>query len=91
MQQGLQAHGCDRQLHVDFAPEPGRVNVITQYGLPLVELRPLAFSRGQEIVKRGFDIFASTLALIFFGADLVGDRSLGEVHLRRTHSLQGGA
>ena len=30
---------------VDFAPEPGRVNVINQYGLPLVELRPLAFSR----------------------------------------------
>ena len=25
---------------VDFAPEPGRVNVVNQYGLPLVELAP---------------------------------------------------
>ena len=49
---------------VDFAPEPGRINVVNQYGLPLVELRPLAFTRGQEIVKRGFDIVASLLALI---------------------------
>ncbi len=56
---------------VDFAPEPGRVNVITQYGLPLVELRPLAFSRGQEIVKRGFDIVASTLALIFLAPTML--------------------
>jgi exopolysaccharide biosynthesis polyprenyl glycosylphosphotransferase len=56
---------------VDFAPEPGRVNVINQYGLPLVELRPLAFSRGQEIVKRGFDIAASALALIFLGPTML--------------------
>jgi exopolysaccharide biosynthesis polyprenyl glycosylphosphotransferase len=56
---------------VDFAPEPGRVNVINQYGLPLVELRPLAFSRGQEIVKRGFDIVASALALIFLGPTML--------------------
>jgi exopolysaccharide biosynthesis polyprenyl glycosylphosphotransferase len=56
---------------VDFAPEPGRVNVVNQYGLPLVELRPLAFSRGQEIVKRGFDIAASTLALIFLGPTML--------------------
>jgi FlaA1/EpsC-like NDP-sugar epimerase len=39
---------------VDFAPELGRVDVVNQYGLPLVELRPLAFTRGQEIVKRAF-------------------------------------
>jgi exopolysaccharide biosynthesis polyprenyl glycosylphosphotransferase len=56
---------------VDFAPEPGRVNVVNQYGLPLVELRPLAFSRGQEIVKRGFDIVASALALIFLGPTML--------------------
>ncbi len=57
---------------VDFAPEPGRINVINQYGLPLVELRPLAFTRGQEIVKRGFDIVASTLALIFLAPIMLG-------------------
>jgi exopolysaccharide biosynthesis polyprenyl glycosylphosphotransferase len=49
---------------VDFAPECSRVNVVNQYGLPLVELRPLAFTRGQEIVKRGFDIVTSAVALI---------------------------
>lgn len=37
---------------VDFAPELGRVDVVNQCGLPLVELRPLAFTRSQEIVKR---------------------------------------
>src|SRR6202522_3115770 len=56
---------------VDFAPEPGRINVVNQYGLPLVELRPLAFRRGQEIVERGFDIAASTLALIFLAPTML--------------------
>jgi exopolysaccharide biosynthesis polyprenyl glycosylphosphotransferase len=56
---------------VDFASEPGRINVVNQYGLPLMELRPLAFSRGQEIVKRAFDIVASALALIFLGPTML--------------------
>jgi exopolysaccharide biosynthesis polyprenyl glycosylphosphotransferase len=56
---------------VDFAPEPGRVNVINEYGLPLVELRPLAFTKSQELVKRGFDIVASTLALICLSPTLI--------------------
>jgi exopolysaccharide biosynthesis polyprenyl glycosylphosphotransferase len=56
---------------VDFAPEPGRVNVVNQYGLPLVELRPVAFTRGQELVKRAFDILASSLALIFLAPCLL--------------------
>lgn len=56
---------------VDFAPEPHRINVVNQYGLPLVELRPLSFTKGQEIVKRAFDIFASTLALIFLSPSLL--------------------
>jgi exopolysaccharide biosynthesis polyprenyl glycosylphosphotransferase len=50
---------------VDFAPEPGRINVVNRYGLPLVELRPLAFTKGQEFIKRTFDIVASVLALLF--------------------------
>src|SRR3984885_6986641 len=49
---------------VDFAPEPGRINLVNQYGLPLVELRPLSFTKGQEFVKRAFDITASSIALI---------------------------
>ena len=56
---------------VDFAPDPGRINVVNQYGLPLVELRPLAFTRGQEIVKRAFDIAASTVALILLAPTLL--------------------
>jgi exopolysaccharide biosynthesis polyprenyl glycosylphosphotransferase len=52
---------------VDFAPELGRVNVVNQYGFPLVELRPLAFTKGQEMVKRAFDILASAVTLILLG------------------------
>jgi exopolysaccharide biosynthesis polyprenyl glycosylphosphotransferase len=61
---------------VDFAPERGRVNVVNQYGLPLVELRPLAFTKGQEMVKRGFDIAASALALIFLGPAMLAIAAL---------------
>jgi len=49
---------------VDFAEDPGRINVVNQYGLPLMELRPLSFTKGQEFVKRAFDIVASIAALI---------------------------
>jgi exopolysaccharide biosynthesis polyprenyl glycosylphosphotransferase len=56
---------------VDFAPEPGRVNVINQYGLPLVELRPLSFTKSQELIKRGFDIAASSLALLCLAPTLL--------------------
>ena len=56
---------------VDFAPDPGRVNVINQYGLPLVELRPLSFTRSQEFIKRGFDIAASTLALLLLAPTML--------------------
>jgi exopolysaccharide biosynthesis polyprenyl glycosylphosphotransferase len=56
---------------VDFAPDPGRVNVINQYGLPLVELRPLSFPKSQEFIKRGFDIAASTLALLFLAPTML--------------------
>ena len=56
---------------VDFAPEPGRINVINQYGLPLVELRPLSFTRGQELVKRGFDIAASSVALLLLAPTML--------------------
>jgi exopolysaccharide biosynthesis polyprenyl glycosylphosphotransferase len=56
---------------VDFSPEPGRVNVVNQYGLPLVELRPLSFTKSQELIKRAFDIVASSLALIFLAPTLL--------------------
>ncbi len=49
---------------VDFASEPGTVNLSTAYGLPLVELRHPSFSRSQQIVKRTFDIVASSLLLV---------------------------
>ena len=55
---------------MDFA-DAGRIDVHNQYGLPLVEMRPLAFTRGQELVKRCFDISASLLALIFLAPALL--------------------
>jgi exopolysaccharide biosynthesis polyprenyl glycosylphosphotransferase len=61
---------------VDFAPERGRVNVVNQYGLPLVELRPLAFTKGQEMVKRGFDLVASAFALILLGPAMLAIAAL---------------
>ena len=76
---------------VDFAPEPGRINVVNQYGLPLVELRPLSFTKGQEFVKRAFDIVASVLALLFLAPTMLVDRGVGEVHLGGSCSLQGAA
>ena len=52
---------------VDFAPEPGRVNVSNHYGLPLVELRPLSFTKSHHFIKRGFDILAAAIVLILLG------------------------
>jgi exopolysaccharide biosynthesis polyprenyl glycosylphosphotransferase len=42
-----------------------RVRVAHLCGMPLVDLRPVAFTRRQEIVKRGFDIIVSAVALMF--------------------------
>jgi exopolysaccharide biosynthesis polyprenyl glycosylphosphotransferase len=41
-----------------------RLEFAERFGLPLLELRPAAFSRRQEIVKRLFDIGLSALALL---------------------------
>jgi exopolysaccharide biosynthesis polyprenyl glycosylphosphotransferase len=81
---------------VDFAPGRGRVNVINQYGLPLVELRPLAFTRGQEIIKRGFDIITSAIALFILAplmlivAALVAFTSEGPVLYKAPRVGRGG-
>jgi exopolysaccharide biosynthesis polyprenyl glycosylphosphotransferase len=52
---------------VDLAHGPGRVNIVDQCGLPLVELRPITSTKSQELVKRGLDIVISILALILLG------------------------
>jgi exopolysaccharide biosynthesis polyprenyl glycosylphosphotransferase len=57
---------------MDFAPEPGRMDIQNQYGLPMVEMRPLAFTRSQEMVKRAFDIVSSVIALILLSPVLLG-------------------
>ncbi len=41
-----------------------RVALVERFGLPLLDVRPVAFSRRQEIVKRCFDILASSLLMI---------------------------
>jgi exopolysaccharide biosynthesis polyprenyl glycosylphosphotransferase len=50
---------------VDFTPEPGRVNVSNHFGLPLVELRPLSFTKSDHFIKRGFDIIVAAIVLCF--------------------------
>ncbi len=76
---------------VDFAPEPGRINVINQYGLPLVELRPVAFTRGQELVKRAFDIVASSLALIVLAPTLLVIAAVVKFTSQGAYPVQGAA
>lgn len=49
---------------VDVANEPVRMNVTTQYGMPLVEMVPMRFTRSQETVKRVFDVTMALLALV---------------------------
>jgi exopolysaccharide biosynthesis polyprenyl glycosylphosphotransferase len=41
-----------------------RVGLTTRYGVPMVELQPVEFSRAQELVKRTFDVVASALAIV---------------------------
>ena len=48
---------------VDVA-EPVRLNFTTQYGLPMVEMVPMRFTRSQEAVKRVFDVTVAGLALL---------------------------
>jgi exopolysaccharide biosynthesis polyprenyl glycosylphosphotransferase len=51
---------------LDVAPEPVRLNLSTEYGLPFVEMIPVQFTRRQQIVKRVFDVIVSftTLAVL---------------------------
>jgi exopolysaccharide biosynthesis polyprenyl glycosylphosphotransferase len=41
-----------------------RVGLTTRYGVPMVELQPVEFTRAQEFVKRTFDVVASAIALV---------------------------
>lgn len=41
-----------------------RVEIAERFGMPLLELRPVGFTRRQEIVKRCFDIMASAATLL---------------------------
>jgi exopolysaccharide biosynthesis polyprenyl glycosylphosphotransferase len=47
-------------------PGGGRLGITQLYGIDLLEIRPVAFTRGQEIAKRAFDIVSAavTLALL---------------------------
>jgi exopolysaccharide biosynthesis polyprenyl glycosylphosphotransferase len=64
---------CDRVIKrmgitmhwpLDFVTESVKVNLSTHYGLPLVEVVPVPLMRGQQIVKRAFDIVGGTFGLI---------------------------
>ncbi len=49
---------------VNFASEPVRLSLSTQYGLPMVEMVPVRFTRTQEEVKRAFDFTVAAFALV---------------------------
>jgi lipopolysaccharide/colanic/teichoic acid biosynthesis glycosyltransferase len=61
---------------VDLLPEPRRVNVCNHYGLPLIELRPLSFTKSQDMIKRCFDIVAATAALILLAPAMLAIAAL---------------
>jgi exopolysaccharide biosynthesis polyprenyl glycosylphosphotransferase len=50
---------------VEFSHEPARLTLTTQYGMPLVEMVPMRFTRTQEAVKRAFDVVLAALLLVF--------------------------
>jgi exopolysaccharide biosynthesis polyprenyl glycosylphosphotransferase len=43
---------------------PSQLTVNDSYGLPTLDVTPVSFTRGQEMVKRGLDIIGSASALI---------------------------
>jgi exopolysaccharide biosynthesis polyprenyl glycosylphosphotransferase len=46
-------------------PSTGRrLGLEQRFGMPLLEIRPVAFTRRQELIKRAFDIMVAALALI---------------------------
>jgi exopolysaccharide biosynthesis polyprenyl glycosylphosphotransferase len=73
-----------------------RLEFAERFGLPLLELRPAAFSRRQEIVKRLFDIGLSALALLMlapvmlFFAALIKLTSKGPVFYTSSRVGRGG-
>ena len=48
-----------------------RLRLTERYGLQLLELKPVAFTRGQQIGKRAFDLAASALLLLVLSPLLV--------------------
>ena len=69
--QVLTRMGVTLRYAVDVAREPVRLKLTTQYGLPMVEMVPLRFTRTQEMLKRGFDILVASTALILLAPILL--------------------
>ncbi|MDX2149536.1 MAG: exopolysaccharide biosynthesis polyprenyl glycosylphosphotransferase [Bryobacteraceae bacterium] len=49
---------------LEFDGAHGRVGLCDDYGLPLLDLHPVEFTRGQELLKRSFDLLTSALLLL---------------------------
>jgi exopolysaccharide biosynthesis polyprenyl glycosylphosphotransferase len=49
---------------LDIAPERVLVDLTTHYGIPLVDMVPRHFTRGQGLIKRLFDVAVSATALM---------------------------
>lgn len=73
-----------------------RPQISERYGLRLLELKPVAFTRGQELLKRSFDIAASLGLLLLLAplllliAVLVKSSSKGSILYRSTRAGKGG-
>jgi exopolysaccharide biosynthesis polyprenyl glycosylphosphotransferase len=52
---------------VDIASDPVRLDLSTYSGMPFVEMAPVQFTRGQQIVKRFFDLILSLVSLAVLG------------------------
>jgi len=73
-----------------------RVEFAERFGMPLLELRPVAFTRRQEIVKRCFDMVAAAASIVILSpvillfALLVKATSKGPVFYKAARGGRGG-
>ncbi len=60
----LERMGVTQSCAIEGASGPARLDLTTLYGLPFVEVVPRQFTRGQELVKRIFDVTVSAAVLV---------------------------
>jgi exopolysaccharide biosynthesis polyprenyl glycosylphosphotransferase len=56
---------------VESSIDPVRMDIATHYGVAFIEMIPVHFTRRQELIKRGFDVVVSAIALLFLAPLMV--------------------